>query len=239
MRVFLEENQNINLSAYREPEACWVGNVLDSVAAYDVIARCFDSAQQRHPERSGTPEGREAKSKGVAGLAQHDVKVIEVGMGGGFPLLPLAILFPEIEFTGLDATRKKVDAVQRIVEFLGLTNVRLLLGRAEELGHDSVHREQYDRVLARAVAPLATLLELMSPFAKQKGTMICWKMLSIEEEMQASITARLSLQSRLSERVEYELPGDWGKRQLLIFEKTGMLSPEYPRGVGIPKKEPL
>ena len=112
-------------------------------------------------------------------------------MGGGFPILPLAILFPKAEFTGLDATRKKVDAVQRIVESLGLTNVRLVLGRAEELGHDSLHREQYDAVLARAVAPLATLLELMSPFAKQKGTMICWKTLSIQEEMQESINARL------------------------------------------------
>jgi 16S rRNA (guanine527-N7)-methyltransferase len=230
MEVFLEENQKLNLSAYREEEACWIGNVLDSVAA------AMTTKGPHAEEAPATPfETHDAKHR----APQGDVHVIDIGTGGGFPLLPLALLLPDVHFTGLDATKKKIAAVQRIADKLGIENVTLLTGRAEEIGQDSRYREQYDVVLSRAVAPLATLLELMSPFAKVKGTMICWKTLSIEKEMQDSLNARLALQSRLMDRVEYELPEGWGRRQLLLFEKTGSLSPEYPRGVGVPKKSPL
>ena len=209
MDAFLEENAKINLSAYRDEETCWVGNVLDSVSAFSI------------------------QQLAISG------KVIEVGTGGGFPLLPLAILFPDAEFTGLDATRKKIDAVQRIIDKLQLPNVRLTLGRAEELGHDYTLREQFDVVLSRAVAPLATLLEFMSPFASVSGKLLCWKSMSIEEELMQSAHAAKEMQCKLIGQEKYELPGDWGTRQILIYEKIADLSSEFPREVGIPKKEPL
>jgi len=165
--------------------------------------------------------------------------VFDLGTGGGFPLLPLSLLLPDMEFTGLDSVKKKIDAVQRIVNALELKNVHLLVGRAEELGQDPTYREQYDVVLNRAVADLSTLLEFCSPFVKVGGKLICWKSLSIEEELTKSVNARIQLQCRLVEHREYELLGDWGRRQLLIFEKTKPLPREFPRKVGIPKKEPL
>lgn len=235
MRVFLEENQKLNLSAYREEETCWIGNVLDSVAAVS----CFDGAC---PEGSVSSFGYAQDDSSIQSSrrAQHDtLKVIDIGTGGGFPLLPLAILFPSIEFTGLDSTRKKIDAVQRIIDALQIPNVRLLLGRAEELGHDALHREQYDLVLGRAVASLNTLLELMSPFAKINGKLLCWKSLSIEEELTGSVHAGKQCMCRLSGQHEYALPGDWGKRQILIYEKEKALPQEFPREIGMPKKEPL
>ena len=207
LRIFLAENQKLNLSAYRTEETCWVGNILDSIPATEFL------------------EG--AKS------------VLDIGTGGGSPLLPLALLLPEIEFTGLDATKKKVDAVQRIVNAMGITNVHLFVGRAEERGHDREYREQFDVVLSRAVADLSTLLEFLSPFARVGGHVIAWKSLLIEEEMVRSLQARMQLQCRLVDHREYALPGDWGRRQLLIFEKTKTLPREFPRRVGIPKKEPL
>lgn len=218
LKVFLEENAKLNLSALRDEESCWVGNVLDSIV------------------------GIRNQESGIRG------KVLEVGMGGGFPILPLAILFPQTQFVGMDATKKKVDAVGRIVEELGLKNVKLITGRAEELGHDAKLREQFDVVVARAVAPFNTLLEYMSPFtrppsasgqAKVGGQLICWKSFHIEDELQESVNARMQLHCRLMEKREYELPGDFGKRQLLIFQKTGILSSDFPREVGMPKKEPL
>lgn len=236
LRFFLEENAKLNLSAYRTGEQCWVGNVLDSVAAVDVVRTTCSSF----------------KASGWGRIC----RVIDIGTGGGFPLLPLALLLPEIEFTGLDATKKKIDAVKRQAEKLELQNVRLLAGRAEEVGHpapprpfprrgggyrasDPELREQFDIVLCRAVAELPTLLEYCSPFVRVGGRVIAWKTLSIEEELQASVTARMQLHCRLMERHEYELPDGWGRRQLLLFEKVKTLPREFPRRVGVPKKQPL
>ncbi|MEK7137410.1 MAG: 16S rRNA (guanine(527)-N(7))-methyltransferase RsmG [Patescibacteria group bacterium] len=225
LRVFLEENKKLNLSAYRTGEQCWVGNILDSIACLDILRRVS---------------------------TRHDtINIIDVGTGGGFPLLPLAILFPEASFTGLDATKKKIDAVQRMVNHLSLSNVQLLIGRAEELGHDPKHREQYDLVLSRALAELPTLLEFMSPFCKVKGQMLCWKSLAIDAELLASLEARMKLHCRMVDHHEYDLDflvgeiglptscGGWGRRQILVFEKVKALSKEFPRRTGIPKKEPL
>jgi 16S rRNA (guanine527-N7)-methyltransferase len=207
LHVFLEENKQLNLSAYRTEATCWTGNILDSLPVLPLLS-------------------------GVK-------TVLDLGTGGGFPLLPLALLLPEVKFTGLDSVKKKIDAVQRIVNTLGLPNVQLLVGRAEELGHDETHRERYDMALSRAVADLSTLLEFCSPFVRVGGKIICWKSLSIEEELKSSVNARMQLQCRLIDHLEYDLPGDWGKRQLLIFEKTKTLPREFPRKVGEPKKEPL
>ena len=228
MDAFLEENAKINLSAYRTEDSCWVGNILDSILCFDtLLALRLRSAPLRMTSFS-------------IELGQHDIiKIIDVGTGGGFPLLPLAILFPDTEFTGLDATRKKVDAVQRIVEKLQIPNVKLILGRAEELGHDDLLREKFDVVLSRALAPLATLLELMSPFSRIGGRLLCWKSMSIEEELAASSRSAKQMQCDLIEQEKYDLPGDWGSRQILIYEKIAALPWEFPRDVGVPKKDPL
>ncbi len=212
LTVFLVENKKLNLSAYRTEETCWVGNILDSLPAVELLR---------------------------LRAAPVTLRVLDVGMGGGFPLLPLALLLPDTRFTGLDSVKKKIDAVQRIVNALELKNVHLLVGRAEELGQDAEYREQFDVVLSRAVADLPTLLEFCSPFARVGGNVIAWKSLLIEEEMTRSIQARMQLQCRLVDHREYALPGDWGRRQLLIFEKIKTLPREFPRRVGIPKKEPL
>ena len=162
-----------------------------------------------------------------------------MGTGGGFPLLPLAICKPESQFFGLDSTRKKLDAIGRMIAALGLPNVEVIAGRAEELGHEPQYREQFDIVLARALAPLNVLLELCSPFAKKGGHVVAWKSMKIDTELKESLLARANLSCHLVDQHEYELPGDWGKRQLLVFEKTDKTDPKYPRETGIPNKKPL
>jgi len=208
--IFLEENSKLNLSAFRTEETCWNGNILDSVAAL-----------------------------GCPLFERKNLRVLDVGTGGGFPLLPLAICMPDSHFVGVDSTQKKIDAIKRIIDRMNLTNVELICGRTEELGHDKVHREQYDIVTARAVAELNTLLEFTSPFAKVKGHVVAWKSTTIDEELQNSLLARAEFSCHLTEKFRYTLPGDWGQRQLLLFEKSFALKRQYPREVGTPKKDPI
>lgn len=172
-------------------------------------------------------------------LQKPDLSILDVGTGGGFPLLPLAICLPDCRFTGIDATQKKIDAIGRIVEQLGLQNVTLICGRTEELGHDPKLREQFDVVTARALAELNVLLEYASPFAKLKGHVLAWKSLTIEKELEESLLSRAELSCHLQDSYRYVLPDDWGARQILIFHKTFNTNAKYPRAVGTPKKNPL
>jgi 16S rRNA (guanine527-N7)-methyltransferase len=209
-KVFLEENAKLNLSAIREPEAVWIGNISDSLVALDLDA-----------------------------FAGSDLKILDIGTGGGFPLLPLAICKADCQFVGMDSTQKKLDAIQRMVDVLELRNVRMLSGRCEEKGREAQHRDSYDIVTARAVAPLNVLLEYGAPFVKPGGHLIAWKSMKMDTELEESLLARAELSCHLIESHEYTLPDDWGKRQLLIFEKRGPTDQKYPRETGIPKKNPL
>ena len=213
LRVFLAENANINLSALRTEEACWVGNILDSLGLMEI------------------PEQKKLKPESAS--------FIDIGTGGGFPLLPLALAYPESHFTGLDSIKKKIDALGRIAKAANIPNITLVADRAEALGQSKKYREQYDIVTSRAVAPLNTLLEYCSAFAKVGGAIVLWKSVHIDDELKASEKAQQRLRCPLEKTFTYTLPLDFGSRQLLIFRKNGPLDKKYPREVGMAKKEPI
>ena len=79
-------------------------------------------------------------------------KVMDVGTGGGFPGIPLAILFPETEFHLVDSIGKKIKVVNEVAEGLGLQNVRTTHGRVEEV------KDTYDFIVSRAVAQMETFV---------------------------------------------------------------------------------
>ncbi len=157
-------------------------------------------------------------------------KVLDLGTGGGLPGLVLAIQHPDIEFTLVDATKKKCAAVEKLAKELKLSNVTVICGRAEELGHDL--REKFDIVVARALAPLPTLLELSAGFVRRGGLFIAYKGPKYQEELEVSKKATSVLNFELEKIHHYD-------RVLLIFKKTKTLDSKYPRSNGIPKKRPL
>lgn len=212
-KVFLEENEKVNLSALRTEENCWVGNILDSLGLLDVLPRLVSDTSK--------------------------ISAVDVGTGGGFPLLPLALAIPEGHFTGIDATKKKIDAVARIVKKIGIPNVSLTSDRTETLGHAPKLREHFTMVTCRAVDTISTDLEYCSPFCKSGGMVILWKSMNIQEELEASRKAQEMLHCTLEMLHPYKLPDPFGTRQLLIFRKTATLDKGFPRTIGLPKKRPL
>lgn len=105
------------------------------------------------------------------------VSVVDWGTGGGLPLIPLATLFPAVSFVGVDAVEKKTMAVRAMARTLGLKNVELWHGRAEQ------YREPHTHSVSRATAPLATLwswhmrnaVAMKTGDAEWPGGLICLK----------------------------------------------------------------
>ncbi|MEG0468070.1 MAG: 16S rRNA (guanine(527)-N(7))-methyltransferase RsmG [Mucinivorans sp.] len=87
------------------------------------------------------------------GWIARGAKVLDLGCGGGFPVIPLAILMPEVSFTAVDSVAKKIKVAQGVAQALGLQNIEFSVCRAESLPG------QWDWVISRAVAPLGSLLE--------------------------------------------------------------------------------
>ncbi len=96
--------------------------------------------------------------------------VLDLGTGGGLPGLPLKIARPDLTFTLLDSTQKKINVVRDIIRTLGLAGVSAVWGRAENVGRSKEHNHRYDVVLARAVASLKELVRWSEPFLKTGGT---------------------------------------------------------------------
>lgn len=93
---------------------------------------------------------------------QPHTEILDVGTGGGFPGIPLAILFPECRFTLIDSIGKKIKVAQEVAKALGLTNVECIQERAEE------EKRQFDFVVSRAVMPLPDLVRLVQKNVSNK-----------------------------------------------------------------------
>ena len=175
----------------------------------------------------------------VPGLIPDGVSLIDVGTGAGFPGLPLKILRPDLSLHLLDAQQKRLTFLSCVTESLGLDNVTMVHLRAEDGGRNQCYRERFDLAVARAVAPLPVLAELLLPFVKTGGKAVCWKGPALTEEREQGRKAAFLLGGKLSETIPYQIPGrDWS-HCLVILEKDRPTPKIYPRKAGTPAKLPL
>ena len=178
-----------------------------------------------------------ADSISAARFIPTGAKVIDVGCGGGFPTLPLAVVRPDIEITALDSTAKKLNFVKNAAEKLSL-NVRILPSRAEEAALDPLCREKFDVCVSRAVARLNILSELCLPLVKVGGAFIAMKGADSEAELAEAEKGIKKLGGTL-ERAERFSLSDAGERCLIIIKKTDKTPDGYPRSYAKIKKTPL
>lgn len=172
-------------------------------------------------------------------LADASFSVIDVGTGAGLPGIPLKVLLPDIRLVLLEATKKKTAFLDHIRQKLGLDTTEIVVGRAEEMAHETRYRERFDVVLSRAVARLPSLVELTLPFCIVGGSFIAQKKESIEPEINKASRAIKLLGGNLLEvkRVNLEELAD--ERYLVVIDKVSPTPEQYPRRPGIPAKRPI
>jgi 16S rRNA (guanine527-N7)-methyltransferase len=171
----------------------------------------------------------------IPDLAGAD-SIADVGSGSGFPGLALAAALPNARVTLVESVARKTAFLQRAARAAGLDNVVVVTARAEEW------REGLDTqaaVTARAVAPLAVLVEYAAPLLRPGGVLVAWKGVPepSEEAAGSAAAAELSMEPEPPLRAE-PFPGA-GRRGLYVYRKVGPTPAGYPRRPGVARRRPL
>ncbi len=173
-------------------------------------------------------------------LRQYDIpkraRVLDLGAGAGFPSVPLAILRDDLSFVQLDSLQKRIRFLESVRDELALDTTPLH-GRAETLGKDPSMREQFDIVIARAVAPMNRLCEYALPFVRLGGMFLAMKAHAREECEQAS-AAISRLGGSICGAREYCLP-DHSRRALILTKKISQTPTTFPRSPAKIARSPL
>lgn len=166
--------------------------------------------------------------------------VIDVGAGAGLPGLALQIMFPAWRVVLLDSVGKKTRFVAAVAASLGLEGATVLHARAEDAGHDPMHRETYDLCLARAVAPLDVLVEYTTPFCRLGGLVVAMKKGDVHAEVVAARRAAGQVGGRIERLVPVPEIADLGDDRVLVpIRKIQATRADLPRQAGLPSRQPL
>ena len=207
MDGILEWNKNINLTAITEKDEFVLKHYVDSVLGVNL------------------PEYDTAK------------KIIDVGTGGGFPGIPLAIVSPDKNFVLADSLNKRLKVINTLTDECGILNVETVHGRAEELARKKDMREKFDLCVSRAVANMSVLLEYCLPFIKTGGYLLAYKGPDAEKEIEAASKALKVLGGKVNRIEKVSLDGY--NHNIVVIEKIKSTDKKYPRKAGTPTKEPI
>ncbi|GAA0398779.1 16S rRNA (guanine(527)-N(7))-methyltransferase RsmG [Paenibacillus motobuensis] len=163
----------------------------------------------------------------------------DIGSGAGFPGIPLKICYPHLKLTIIDSLNKRIQFLQNVVDQLGLQDVQLIHGRAEDIARKEQFRDTYDLVSARAVARMAVLNEFCLPFVKTGGIFAAMKGLDPQEELKEAARSLNELKGKLSATHHFELPMENSERHIILINKTASTPKKYPRKAGTPLKTPI
>ncbi len=184
-QLFTEENHKVNLISKNDEKFLWEKHICDSLA----LGKFFD--------KYGIPQ-----------------TMLDIGTGGGFPSVPIAIKYPQIKITAIDSIRKKINAVQNLKQNLNLTNLNPICNRVENLN------EEFDVVTSRAVASLDKICDYALPKTKKGGYFVAFKAKKANEEINSARKILKKYNAKIIDIIEYVLPTDEQlTRNLIVITK--------------------
>lgn len=172
IKAFLEQNSKLNLISKNDEKLLWEKHIFDSLA----IEKFFE-------KYNTAPK-----------------TLLDFGTGGGFPAIPIALAYPEIEVTAMDSIRKKINAISTIKNELKIHNLTPLCGRVETLD------KKFDIITSRAVANLGKIVEYAIPRLKKDGYFIAYKSVKAQEEIEKAKPALKKYKARVIDIIQYDLP---------------------------------
>jgi 16S rRNA (guanine527-N7)-methyltransferase len=192
----------------------------------------------------GMLEGLEALKESLTPRNDGELnfaKIIDIGIGGGFPGIPILIAFPGARLCGVDSVGKKIKFLETLSVELGIQDrVEFLNTRAEELGRNKAYRDNFDIALTRAVGSMNLISEYCLPFVKPGGYFVAYKSKNAEKEIIEAKHALGKLNAKFITKVSCEISvTEKIERNLLLIEKIGKTPDQFPRKTGIPAKSPL
>ena len=207
-RLLLAWTAAINITAIRDPAAVALAHVVDSLSAVALL-----------------------RERGID-------RYIDLGAGGGYPGLPIAVALPAARALLLEPIGKKAAFLTVAAAATGLAEtVEAAPVRGEALAADARHRGRWPAVTARAVAGLADLVELAFPLLVQGGCLVAWKRGDLAPELAAAERAMAALGGGSLDVRSVGVAGLDGHR-LVVATSRGRAPDEYPRDPGARKRRP-
>ncbi len=208
IKLFLEYNRKVNLISRNDENLLFEKHIYDSLAVNLFIEK----------------------------YAIKKAKILDIGTGGGFPSVPMSIIYKNFDITAIDSINKKINFIKYLKDELNIANINPICKRAEELNKNS----KYDIVVSRAMAELRVMLEYAIPYLNKGGYFIAYKSIKADEEISAAKNALSVLNSKVIDKIEYKLPiNNENKRVLIVIQKEKETANIYPRQNGLIKKKPL
>ena len=217
-------NRRIRLVGTVEPERAAVELFADSLIACE-FAQSLDYA-------------------GAAATAQRVFSVIDIGSGAGLPGIPAKIMKPDWNMTLVESDAKRIAFLNHLSRELGLSDVRIERGRAEELAREPAYRQKFDLAFCRAVAAPAAACELAVPFLAKNGSLILQatirgRQTGREEAVKKVRKPAGTLGATTDQTRTYTLSSTSEERLLIRIKKIAETPGEFPRDFRSIKKKPL
>lgn len=153
-------------------------------------------------------------SLAIASHIPENARVLDMGSGGGFPGFPLKVVRPDLEVVLLDASRKRVSFLNRIVNLAGLKSISAIHARAEDLARDTAFAGRFHVVTSRAFTALDRFVFLALPFVGPNGFVLAMKGRAGEGEAQEISTSEFSVST-----ISYLLPLEEHERMIVIVKR--------------------
>ena len=185
MQIFLKQNACLNLISKNDEKFLWEKHVFDSLA--------FENFVKKYGECE---------------------TLLDIGTGGGFPAVPIALTYPQIKVTALDSIRKKINAVENIKAELKIENLNAVCDRAENVN------QKFDVVTSRAVASLDKIASFALPLLKNGGYFVAYKSRKTPEEIAAAEKVFKKFNAEIVDIIEYQLPLEENfTRNLIVIKR--------------------